>query len=82
VPELDQYEGGLPLFFSNERVDEEVILLGHFQQRVIELQSLEGGFWLSTTRRNLPITEISRTWWELPTEFPLEKIEIRKYATI
>ena len=69
-------------FFSNERVDEEVILFGHFQQRVIELQRSEGRFWFSTTRRNLPISEISRTWWELPAEFPRAKIEKRKYATI
>jgi hypothetical protein len=46
-------------FFSKERVDEEVILSGHFRATRDRVARLEGRFLFSTTRRNLPISEIS-----------------------
>ena len=69
-------------FFPMSASTKKPFCLAIFKQRVIELQRSEGRFWFSTTRRNLPISEISRTWWELPAEFPRAKIEKRKYATI
>src|SRR6516164_3892941 len=52
----------LTAFFPMSASTKEPFCLAIFKQRVIELQRLEDRFWFSTTRRNLPISEIGRTY--------------------